>query len=79
LQFVTQVPASGMTPHTLGVPAPPQVKPVGHPPQSNSPPQPLSTLPQYVPVGEWSHTVGVHTPESSAAPQRCSTPLPAQV
>jgi hypothetical protein len=33
-------------PHTFAVPAPPQVCPVGHVPQSTLPPQPSPTVPQ---------------------------------
>jgi hypothetical protein len=68
-----------MTPQTLGVPAPPQVKPGGQSPQSISDPQPFSTFPQYLPEGPWSQTVTVQMPESGLAPHWRSTPPPLQV
>jgi hypothetical protein len=45
-----QAPESREAPHTLGVPAPPQVKPALQSPQSMDDPQLLPTTPQYLPV-----------------------------
>jgi hypothetical protein len=42
-------PESGGKPHTLSMPAPPQVSFGGHPPQSILPPQPSPMTPQYLP------------------------------
>src|SRR5438045_1423101 len=71
-------PESGAEPHTLGMPSPPQVCPVGHMPQSCLPPQPLPTMPQYWPLA-FEHCVGVQAPESVAAPQTPGRPAPPQV
>src|SRR6185436_3356052 len=49
---------TGIAPHTPGMPPPPQVVPVGQPPQSFIFPQPSPTMPQYLPVA-CMHSMGV--------------------
>jgi hypothetical protein len=70
--FVVHTPV----PHTLLVPPPPQLSPLGHePPQVSKPPQPSVVVPQLVPAGHafFGVQVLVHLP---AAPQ---VSLPVQV
>src|SRR5438128_1017811 len=66
-------PESGAEPHTLGMPSPPQVCGLTHPPQSCCPPQPLPTMPQYLPF-ICAHATGVHAPESSGLPHTLVSP-----
>src|SRR5205814_3525335 len=57
-----QAPESRAAPQTLGTPSPPHVKPPRQPPQSILPPQPLPTMPQYLPLG-WLQLVDVQAPK----------------
>jgi hypothetical protein len=78
-QLVTvQVPESRAAPHTLAMPAPPQLCPPVQPPQSCWPPQPSPTTPQYFPLA-WLQLVGVQAPESGADPQTFGMPSPPHV
>ncbi len=58
---------SGMHPHTLGVPLPPQVNGAVQVPHATVPPQPLGTVPQLSPAGQvvagvQPHTLGLPVP-----------------
>src|SRR6185436_6357893 len=66
---------TGVEPHTPGVPPPPQVCPLGQPPQSLVLPQPSPIRPQY-----WLVSVVQATAvQPPAAPQTWGVPAPPQV
>ena len=71
-------PESEFAPQTFARPAPPQVCPSRHPPQSTEPPQPSPTMPQYLPFA-CVQLRRVHAPESGAKPQRFGMPSPPQL
>jgi hypothetical protein len=73
-------------PHTPGVPPPPHVWPLGHVPQSSSPPHPSATLPHctlphvsFVHVGVTHRLLWQTVPAAQVAPQSTMPPHPSEI